>query len=132
MKGQNLAVETVFTVGLGIALATGVVTIFDQYQTSVSEDATEKQSQIVASELKSSMYSLEAVENGERSLDLPEELGSNEYTVEVDEDITIISNLREYSYPLNGLSARREVSGSATGGAVNIFKSGNQIRVVEG
>lgn len=131
MKGQNLAVETVFTVGLGIAVATGIVTVFNQYNTDVSDEAMQKQSQVTASEIKNSIYSLESAQTGEVSVDLPEEMGSNSYRIELGEDISIISNGVEKEYSLDGVNGRLEVSGSAPGGDVKLFKSGREISIVE-
>lgn len=131
MKGQNLAVETVFTVGLGIALATGVVGVFDQYQSDISETTAQKQAQIAAAKLKTTIHGLEAVDEGEEAVSLPDEMGSNSYTVELGDDITIVSQNKERHYPLNGLSNRLSVSGSASGGTVKVYKSGDQIKLLE-
>lgn len=131
MKGQNLAVETVFTVGLGIAIATGIVTVFSQYRTDISDTATEKQTQLVASKLNSNIHSLEAVDEGEKVVSLPEEMGSSGYTVEIGDHITITASNEEHTYPLNGISSRLSVSGSASGGTVKVYKSEDQIRLLE-
>lgn len=131
MKGQNLAVETVFTVGLGIALATGIVTVFNQYQSDISLDATNKQAQIASSRVQAAIYSMEAVDKGKKTVSLPDEMGSAEYTIEVGENVKVISRNEEYNYPLNGVNRRFSVSGSAPGGDVKVYKSGNEIRLLE-
>lgn len=131
MKGQNLAVETVFTVGLGVMLATGVVSIFSQYQNTVSDRAANKQSQLAASNVKTALYTLEMVDSGETRLDLPEETGSQDYTVEIGGNISLGAQGGRTDYPINGLDRRLDLSGSAEGGTAKLFKTANQIRLVE-
>lgn len=131
MKGQNMAVETVFTVGLGVMLATGVVSIFSQYQNTVSDRAADKQSQIAVSNVKNALYTLEMVDSGETTLNLPDETGSREYTIEIGDNISIGSQGMRTDYPVNGIDQRIALTGSAEGGTAKLFKTANQISLVE-
>lgn len=125
MKGQYLAIESVLTVGMGLTLAIGIITIFDNYQQDITETTMEKDAETVEYRLKSSLYSMRNVDSGSEEIELPEKIGGREYTTVLDEDVRIITPEKEYISNINNLQ-EYEKEGSVPGGTVTLYKSGDQ------
>lgn len=130
VKGQYLAVETVLTVGMAITIAIGTITLFTSYQDEVVSTAGANQADIVQARLIESLYTLENVDNGEKEVDLPQEIGGDSYTIALGDDLKITSNNEERTSDLDQLS-EYEFDGSTDGGTVKIFKRGNKFRLEE-
>lgn len=132
MKGQYLAVETTLTFGMGIALAIGTIAVFSGYSDQVENSAQEQESKIVKSKIQSALFKLKGVDAGQTSVELPRRLGSTEYTVALDDDIKILTSDRTYSESFEALGTGYRLSGTADGGTVNIYKSGNNFTLRQG
>jgi len=128
MKGQYLAVETVTTFGMGLIVALGAVTAFATYQDDILSTAGDRQADVVQNRILEAVYTLENVDHGEKSVELPNELGSESYTVVLDEELKIESSSIEKKRDLDQLSDY-EFRGTSQGGPVKIFKRGNQYRL---
>jgi hypothetical protein len=130
LKGQYLAVETVFTFGLGLMLAIGVITLFDQYKSEVLSSAEPEQAEMVQTELLLAMDSLkEADESGEvgsgrYKVDLPDTLAGKSYFIRFDDGLLVEAGDESYSMNPNGFTGY-DLQGSVEGGDVTIFKQGN-------
>lgn len=127
MKGQYLAIESVLTLGIGLIVATGTITLFSDYRDNVLETGEDKQAVIVGSKITSSINTLKDVDQGEKSLDLREKLGDDQYQIRIEENLVITSDNEEYIFPLN--DERYSYSGFTEGGPVKLFKSGNKIEI---
>ncbi len=123
MKGQYMVVESVTTVGLGVILAIGSITAFSNYQQGVMDRAGEQQAHAVESKIISTVYSLRYTESGSKAVDLPENIGSREYTVALGEKVRVLTPGKSYSSPV-GLSDYH-FTGSVSGGDVKVFKNGD-------
>jgi hypothetical protein len=135
LKGQYLAVETVFIFGLGIILSTGVIVTFDRVRGSVMDSVEEKQVEILDSKIKSSLYSLEQSDYGNEYsygkviMDLPDEIGGKDYTVDLNRNEIIIGVGGEsYERDFKGLRDYY-ISGSVSGGKIELIKQGNEVEL---
>ena len=135
MKGQYLAVETVFIFGLGIMLATGIITVFQTIRGETLETAENEQNEIVFSSIERTLYSLkesdsqDSYSNATYQLTIPERLGGNDYTATIDEkNITLRANSETFEHRINVIP-NYTVTGSFTGGDITIFKTEQQITV---
>lgn len=130
MKGQYLAVETVMSLGLGLIIAIGSITAFNTYKTGMLNTAEPSQVNVVESEVSSALYSLGALEdesNGRITLELPERMAGKAYQVSLNNGVlTIFVSGTEYNTEYPGLNESYSFNGTATGGAVNLFKRQNQ------
>ncbi len=130
MKGQYLAVETVFTFGLGLLVAVGMITLFNQYKVEVISSAEPHQVEVIQSEILLSMNTLRQVDvqgkngSGRLVVDLPSRLAGKSYSVELDRGIVV--NVDQESNRMNLTGFRSyNLEGSAEGGDITIFKRGN-------
>jgi len=125
MKGQYLAIEAVFTFGIGLTIALVLVTMFNSYNQDITASSIQKESQIVQSEVKNSIMHLKTVEQGEKTLELPEELGNRDYSLTIDEGVEVFVGSDTYSSKFNGMD-RYSFEGTVEGGEVKLYKTGNQ------
>jgi hypothetical protein len=132
LKGQYLAVETVFTFGLGLIVAVSIVTLFNQYKVSVLSGAEEDQVEMIHSEIVSGMSALREADSstgfgrGRYEVGLPDTVSGSEYTLDFDgEKLEVdVENSESYSKNLTGFSGYRK-EGGGDGGDVTILKRGN-------
>lgn len=117
--------ESVFTIGMGLTLAIGMIGVFSNYQDQVTKSTQEKQIESTHYRLKSSIYDLKGADSARTDIKLPDKVGGVEYSVVLDEDIKIITSQNQYNTSLNNLQGY-ETSGTVEGGEVTLYKSGNQ------
>ena len=132
MKGQYLAIETTLTFGMGIAVAIGTISVFSGYTDDIEDSAKTQEAKIVKSKIQSSIFKLKGTDYGRTAVELPEKLGTTEYTVALDDKINIITVDKTLSKSFEALSPGYEYSGTAKGGTVNIYKSGNKFTMRSG
>ena len=135
MKGQYLAVETVFVFGLGLMVAIGVITLFNQFRMGVLDDAEPQQAQIINSHIRDALNTLKQSDKGTKystavyDVELPDKLAGSDYTIQLTSEATVITvGGDSYRRSLNGLNDY-SVSGSARGGDVTVFKQGTQLEI---
>lgn len=134
MKGQYLAVETVFTFGLGLMVAIGVITLFHEYRMGVMDDAEPDQVEMVASKIASGMNALKEVDetengSGRYQVDLPETISGRSYSMRLDGSELVLRVGREpYRKNLVGFS-NYDLIGGASGGDITVFKEKNQFEL---
>ncbi len=122
MKGQYLAVESVFTFGLGLLLAIGVIAGFETYSSGIYDASEEVQATMIQNRVLETFNVLQTVEgSAEIKMDLPETAGSRDYRIEASDDIVVITDTAEYE---RNLAVDGSVSGSGSG-EIRIVKSGN-------
>ncbi|MFB6099773.1 MAG: hypothetical protein ABEK16_00735 [Candidatus Nanohalobium sp.] len=132
MKGQYLAVETVFTFGLGLMLAVGVITLFNQYKAGLLSEVEPEQAEMVQSEVLVALNALREVDEsgkvgeGRYSVDLPQTLAGSSYNLRLGSELVVGVNGRTYSMDVKGFRGYR-LKGAARGGDVTIFKRGKNI-----
>ncbi len=126
MKGQYLAVETVLTFAMGISLALGTTTMFNDYSEDVASSSMEKESQVVRSEIQNSIFHLKSSDRGSIEVNLPEEIGGRDYRLAIDREILVLTRSERFSSKLDELN-KYNYSGTVNGGSVNIYKTGNNI-----
>lgn len=124
MKGQYLAIETVLTLGMGIALATGSIIIFSDYQSEIASTTEEKQVETVFTLLQNSLFTLEKSDSGHTALDLPENIGGTSYQISMGENITVSVGGNIYKKKIGNLEGYT-LDGGARGGTVNLYKRGD-------
>ncbi|MFB6144712.1 MAG: hypothetical protein ABEJ98_05365 [Candidatus Nanohaloarchaea archaeon] len=132
MKGQYLAIETTLTFGMGIAVAIGSIAVFSNYSNNIENSAVSQEAKIVKSRIQSALFTLKGVDSGWKTVKLPEDLGSTDYRVVLDKNIRIITDDRTYSESFPALGTGYELSGTADGGTVNIYKNGDNFTLREG
>jgi len=132
-KGQHIAVETVFIFGLGLVVAIGVVTLFNDYENGALQGTEAEQANVAASKIQKTFISLKQsddnlqLSNGTRHINLPDRLAGEDYSVVVENDsMEISAGGGSYSSNLYGLS-EYSISGSVEGGSVTIFKREDQM-----
>lgn len=133
MKGQYIAVETVFTFGLGIMIATATLTIFQGIENNFLENGEDEQIDLVFSKVRNVLNVIRTVDDEDLSsnityeIEIPEQIANSEYRAEfkgqklnLDIDSKVysqsVSNFEEYS-----------ISGSFQGGSVTVIKNQNQL-----
>lgn len=122
MKGQYLAVESVFTFGLGLLLAIGVIAGFETYSSGIYDASEEVQATMIQNRVLETFNVLQTVEgSAEVEMDLPETAGNRDYRIEASDDIVVITDTAEYE---RNLAVDGSVSGSGSG-EIRIVKSGN-------
>ncbi len=120
MKGQYLAVESVLTFGLGIALAIGVIGAFDIYSSNIYETSEEVQATMIQNQVLEVFNILNAVEgNAEYEVDLPDSAGNSDYFVEAGDTVSVVVDGDSYD---KQLPVDSPVSGSGSG-SIRIVKS---------
>lgn len=126
-KGQYLAVESVLTFGLGLIVAIGTVTLFTSYREQVVNSAAEKQVDVTESRLLQAVHTLENTDSGHVTVDLPEKMGSQEYTMVMSEKQfkVALPDGTEHVTSLEQFQGYR-FSGTAEGGSVKVFKRGDE------
>lgn len=132
MKGQYLAVETVFVFGLGIMVTIGVISIFNQYQSGALDRAEPQHVELVSSKVETGVRSLSYADtdkdysSGYRRINLPQRVAGSTYSIELEDDEIVLrvedETYREGFSGLNGY----DFSGSSSGGDVTVFKEGRQ------
>lgn len=131
MKGQYLAVETVFTFGLGLMVAIGVIGLFHQYRTGTLSQVSPYQAEEVSSKVAIAMNTLKETDEDERgsgsySVNLPEKLAGEKYNVRVDGSRVIVrSGIEVYKQEMAGFNDYN-LSGGVDGGDATVFKIDNQ------
>lgn len=132
MKGQYLALEYVFVIGLGLMITLASVSIFGMYRQEVRETAIDGQTSTVASQLGIHMRNIHQYDQAvvEKSIEFPESIGDTSYEIVLTEPSTIIIDVQSdsYSYPLPSLS-HYNFSGSAEGGEITLYKNSNQYSI---
>jgi hypothetical protein len=127
LKGQYLAVETVFTFGLGLMVAIGVIALFHQYRMGVMDNAEADQAEMVSSQVLLALNALEEVDEGgdmgggRYEVDLPDTIAGKSYSIRLDDNLTVTVGSQDYRTGLNGFSGY-SFEGGVSGGDVTVFK----------
>ena len=126
MKGQYLAVETMLTFTMGIALALATVTTFSSYRSDIVQTTTDKEVQIVQSELRNAIFQLKSADSGNIDIQLPSDIGGSEYSLTLHDGVRVSVNQASYEQGLDSLDRKYEFQGSVDGGTVTLYKRNNQ------
>ncbi len=122
MKGQYLAIETMLTFGMGLALAIGTISVFDNYRAQVIDTTTEKEVTIIQSELRNSIFHLKSADSGEMTVDLPDDIGGSDYSVSLNKGVRISVNYNTHETRFPELTEKYSFEGTTEGGTVKIYK----------
>lgn len=126
MKGQYLAVESVFTFGLGLLLAIGIIGAFETYSSGFYEASEEVQANMIQNKVLESFNKLRLVDGSASiNVDLPDSIGNRDYRVEASDTVAVISGSTTYE---KELAIDGSVSGSGSG-EIRIIKSGNSYEI---
>ncbi len=136
MKGQHLALESIATFALALIAAIGVVSIFGNLNNQVVVSTQETQAELVADRVRSGILQISYASSEARSfqqIQLPEQIGGKDYQIAVEEDeILVFTENENYQQTYNIANPMTEVTGTADGGNVRIFKSPQGIRLRSG
>lgn len=122
MKGQYLAIESMLTFGMGLALAIGTISVFESYRSQMVDTTTDKEINIVQSELRNTIFHLKSADSGEVTLDLPTNIGGSEYSVSLNKGVRVNVNYRTKETRFPELTDEYSFEGTADGGTVKIYK----------
>jgi len=125
MKGQYMAVESVLTFAMGLTLAIGVIGIFTSYQQKVDAETEQKEIEIVNNRIKAAIYDLNSSNSGNKLVKLPENIGGEEYTVTLGDEIKTIKTSEEFSTSISNFNSYT-MRGSVRGGNARLYKSGKE------
>lgn len=132
MKGQYLAIEYVFVIGLGLMITLASVSLFSMYREEVRSTAIEGQTDIIASKLGVHMRNIHQYDKAvvEKSIEFPETIGDTSYEIVLSEPSTVIIDVQSdsYTYPMPSL-APYNFSGRAEGGEITLYKNSNQYSI---
>lgn len=117
--------ESVLTVGMGLSLAIGIVAVFGSYQSQISATTEEKEVETVNYRIQNAIHDLKESDTGTAEVTIPDTVGGTDYTVVLDNGVRVITPENEYKEPITNLKTV-ETSGSAEGGEVVLYKSGNE------
>ena len=118
-----MAIETVITFAMGIALAIGTISVFNSYRAQAMDTTTEKEAEIIQSEIENSIFHLERASSGTMEVDLPSDIGGSDYTVSLYEGVQIGLNYRTIESNFTGLNQDYSFRGTVDGGTVKIYKN---------
>ena len=130
MKGQYLAIESVLTLGMGLAIATGTIGVFNDYKANVLETGEEKQALTVNSRIKSAFNNLKESNKGEITVDLPERIGGSSYQISAGKNLEVRSDDENYVYKLP--SSKYSYSGTVKGGTIKLYKRNDKFELRPG
>lgn len=122
MKGQYLAIETMLTFGMGLALAIGTISVFNNYQSQVMETTTDKEVNLVQSELRDTIFHLKSADSGNIEVELPSDIGGSDYTVSLNKGVRVSVNQNTHETNFPGLTQQYSFEGTVEGGTVKIYK----------
>lgn len=122
MKGQYLAIETMLTFGMGLALAIGTISVFDNYRSQVMDTTTDKEINLIQSELKNTIFHLKSADSGHMELELPSDISGSDYSVSLNKGIRVSVNRQTHEKNLSGLNQDYSFEGTTDGGTVKIYK----------
>lgn len=125
-KGQYLALETILSLGIGLSLAVGSISLFNSYRGDVLDTGKAKQASLAESQLASAVYTLRETDSGHVTVDLPGSIGGQNYQVSFNHNISLITPEDRYKTELGELGRIYSFSGTADGGSVKVFKNGNE------
>ena len=131
-KGQYLAIEAVMTLGIGLSIAIGTISLFTDYRDNVLETGESKQVNAIQSEIISSVQTLEESDNGYTTIELPERVGGSDYKIAFQDGLKVATGDDTYTSELNNLERRYSFTGTADGGSVTIFKNEENITLEAG
>lgn len=129
MKGQYLALEQVMIVALGLAMATSLVALLDDYRSSLFESDFEKTARVIQDRIATELIELSgkgAPDYAEVSLNLREEISNEDYRVQVNNTHIEVFTDAEDSSKKHKVDI--QVQGLVDSGEINIVKN-NSIRV---
>lgn len=126
MKGQYLAIESVLTLGLGLVLAVGIISVFDAYRTNLMATNHDAQIDIIESKIAGAVYTLDSADSGYVTVDIPERIGQEQYRIVFDDGIEITYSNSSHKSSLNNLRRDYRFTGNARGGPVKVFKKDDQ------
>lgn len=118
-----MAIETMLTFSMGLALAIGTIGIFDSYRTGIISTTTDKQVQVVESELRNSVFHLKSADSGYMEVQLPENIAGSDYSITLYNGTRINVNQQTFIQNFTELNQDYSFEGSTRGGTVNIYKS---------
>lgn len=124
MKGQYLAVEMTMTILIGLTVLGGTVALMNDYSTSISNTAEDIQHTEINHKLNSGFEILDQVDRGEIDVALPENLGGDNYQVNLGNSLQISKGGTIKQTNLLGTSTHN-TDGSANGGKINLIKTGD-------
>jgi len=110
---------------MGVVIALGAITMFGNYKDDVLSTTRVEDTKSVGNNLKQAILDLQGV-NGSTTLKLQERVGGQDYKVAINNKITILSGMENYTTSLNGMENSYRFSGSAPGGPIKIYKRGKQ------
>lgn len=126
MKGQYLAIETVLTFGMGIALAIGTISVFTNYRNQMIDTTTGKEIDLIQSEMRNTVFHLKSADSGYIETDLPSDISGSDYTVSLDKGVRVSVNRRTFKNNFTGLNTKYSFEGTTDGGTVKLYKSQNK------
>jgi len=122
VKGQYLAIETVLTFGMGLALAIATITVFNNYRSYVIDTTTDKEVNLIQSEVRNTIFHLKSTDSGNMEVDLPSDIGGSDYSLSLYNGVRVSVNQNTYEKNFNGLNNRYDFEGTTDGGTVKIYK----------
>lgn len=110
------------TFGMGLALAIGVISVFESYRGQVIDTTTDKEINMVQSELRNTIFHLKSADSGEMEVNLPEDIGGSDYSVSLNKGVRVSLNYDTYETRFPELTEKYSFEGTADGGTVKIYK----------
>lgn len=132
MKGQYLAIETMLTFGMGLALAIGTISVFNNYRSEMIDTTTEKEINMVQSELRNTIFHLKSADSGSMEVELPEDIAGSDYTVSLNKGVRINLNRNVHETRFPGLTNKYSFEGTTEGGSVKIYKQDDSFTLRSG
>lgn len=115
------------TFGLGLVVAIGAITAFSNYRDGIMNQATERQVDIVESRVVQTLQTLDDTDAGQMTVDLPEGISSQDYTLLLDSKNLkiVLDDGQEFDTSLEQFPGY-EFRGSTSGDSVKVFKRENK------
>lgn len=114
---------------MGITLAIGVITVFDEYRDDVASTTEKEEALYTASKIENAIFQLKTSSSGYKDVELPKTLGGSDYTVALTGEVKILTSKNSYSREI-GMPGN--FSGSVKGGEARLYKNQNNYVLREG
>lgn len=110
------------TFGMGLALAIGTISVFNNYRGQMMDATTDKEITLVQSELRNTIFHLKSADSGNIEVELPSDIGGSDYTVSLNKGVRVSVNRNTHETTFPGLTRQYSFEGTADGGTVKIYK----------
>jgi len=81
---------------MGLALAIATITVFNNYRSYVIDTTTDKEVNLIQSEVRNTIFHLKSTDSGNMEVDLPSDIGGSDYSLSLYNGVRVSVNQNTY------------------------------------